>query len=126
MAAEGPCDAHGHVAWVGERRIHGEIADHTRDQAVIGVASAKHAFEQSHAEGFDFINVLSAGEPAIHLANVPFGGPYADFGREQRAYRRARAGFRSEQVEALFPTPVLVALDGADHGIFSPFRTHRR
>jgi len=45
MPAEGLRDAHDHVTWVGEGRIRREIAEHTRDQTVVGIAGAKHAFE---------------------------------------------------------------------------------
>ena len=73
VSAERLGDAHDHVARLGEGGIDREIADHAGDQAVVGIAGAKGLLEQFHAQGFDLVDVLRAGEPAIDLADVPFG-----------------------------------------------------
>ncbi len=117
MPAERLGDAHDHVARLGEGGIHGEIADHARHQAVVGIAGAQGALEQLDAEGFDLVDVLGAGEPAVDLADVPFGRARADLGRQQRAHRGAGGRFGREQVDALFAPPPLIALDRGNHGV---------
>ena len=98
MAADRLRDRHHRVAGLGQRGVDGHVADHARDQPVLGVVGLEQPLEQLDAQRLDLVDVLRAREPAVDRADVALGGALADLGGEQLPRRsgssapRARAG----------------------------------
>ena len=105
VAADGLRDRHHRVARLGERGVDGHVADHARDEPVLGVVALEQPLEQLHAQRLDLVDVLRAREPAVHRADVTLGGALADLGGEQLPDRRADERLGREQVHALVPAP---------------------
>ena len=61
--------------------------------------------------------MLGAGKPAVDAANVPFGRPRPDLGREQGAHHRAGRRFGGQQIDATFATPFFVPFDRPNHSL---------
>ena len=115
VAAEGLGQAHDDIARFSKCRVDRHIADHAGYQPVVGVPRAKDLLQQFDAQGFDLVDVLGASKPAVHRADMPFGGADSHLGGEQRAHSWTGGRFRSEQVEALPPSPLLVTLNCRQH-----------
>jgi hypothetical protein len=78
-------NGHDGVSRPGQGVIDGQVAEHAPHEAVVGIAAAEGTLEQLGAQGFDFIDVLGAGKPPVHAADVALGRPCADFGGKQPA-----------------------------------------
>ena len=108
---------HDHVTGLGQRVIDRHVAEHAAHQAMVGVIAAEGGFEQLDAQGFDLVDVLGAGKPAVDAPNVPFGCPRPNLGREQGAHHRAGRRFGRQQIETAFAAPFFVPFDGIDDGL---------
>jgi len=79
-------ERHDRVARPGQGGVHRHIAEHARDEAMLGVARPEEPLQQLDAERFDLVDVAGSGEPAVHRADVTFRRALADLGREERLH----------------------------------------
>ena len=117
VPAEGLRRRHDHVTGLGQRVIDRHVAEHAAHQAMVGVIAAEGGFEQLDAQGFDLVDVLGAGKPAVDASDVSFGCPRSNFGREQGAHHRAGRRFGRQQIDTAFTAPFFVPFDGIDDGL---------
>src|SRR6266700_3150521 len=82
---------------------------------MVSVPRTKDLFQQFDAQGFDLVDVLGAGEPAVHRADVPLGGADAHFGGEECSDRWARGRFWGKQVQTLPAAPCLIPCHCCQH-----------
>ena len=59
VAADRLRDRHHRVAGLGQRGVDGHVADHARDQPVLGVVGLEQALEQLDAQRLDLVDVLA-------------------------------------------------------------------
>src|SRR5712692_10305597 len=85
MATKGLSNTYNDVARFSQCRIDRHIADHTCHQPLVCIAGTKRFFQEFDTQRFDLINILCAGKPTFHRANMSLSSAGTFFRRGERA-----------------------------------------